>query len=495
MNFIDSLKSFFTNKTKPTRQQNRRAVSAGVLDAGSPVHHLSAYWAEAQDDYSDKMADAATRSLIRARARKEATNNGYAANAIRTFGNHVIGKHGPQLRILPEAGLTRAEAKKIEFQFWQWQRRTKDAEKLQRAVRALMYDGEAFQRFIFDPTIELSELNIQEIEAKRVDNPYGTDNPNQIEGIVFDGINPVIYFIQKRTINPLYAEYQEYEEVPADEVMHLAARTFPEQKRGLPIMATVLRLMADQQLYEAYTLEAAKAAAKTPMYMYTDVDEIATPEYGALPAANPGEINVLAAGWKPFATEVRYPTATYSDYDNTLTQKQGAGVGTPLGMIQANTSGYNYSSWRGEKQNYWVNIGVYQEAVITYLMEPRFEKWIQCFAAQTDKVESARIAERLLEKWDPWAVPTCWRFEQPPSVDPEKDRKADQIALALGLTSIHQICARDGTDYDDLLGELEQERKDFPQAQTVAAAGAGVESLLAGLQEDFEQEKKDAENI
>ena len=121
-----------------------------MYDASSPIPHLEAYWSEAQDDYSDRMADAAERSKMRARARKEATNNGYAANAIRAFGNHVIGRHGGMLRILPEAGLTREETKILEFQFWNWQRQTKDVEKLRRAVRALMFDGEAFQRFIFE---------------------------------------------------------------------------------------------------------------------------------------------------------------------------------------------------------------------------------------------------------------------------------------------------------------------------------------------------------
>ena len=494
MSFYNTLKTFFGIGKAVPKKSNPNRVAAGMYDASSPIPHLEAYWSEAQDDYSDRMADAAERSKMRARARKEATNNGYAANAIRAFGNHVIGRHGGMLRILPEAGLKREETKILEFQFWNWQRQTKDVEKLRRAVRALMFDGEAFQRFIFDPTISGAELNVQEIEAKRVDNPYGSDNPNQIEGILFEGINPIIYYIQKRTINPLYAEYQEYEEVPADEIMHLAARVFPEQKRGIPILANSLRLMADQQLFEAYTLEAAKAAAKTPMYMYTEADEIANPEYGALPAANPGEINVLAAGWKPYATDVKYPTATYSDYDNQLTKKQGAGLGTPLGMIQADTSNYNYSSWRGEKQNYWVNIQIWQEQVTTYLLEPRFEKWIQCIAAFPEK-ESGRIADKLLDIWEPWAIPTEWRFEQPPSVDPEKDRKADQIALALGLQSIHDICIRDGKDYDDLISELEQEKKDFPRTQEVAAAGAGVEALLAGLQEDMQQERKDAENV
>ena len=166
----------------------------------------------------------------------------------------------------------------------------------------------------------------------------------------------------------------------------------------------------------------------------------------------------------------------------------------PKGMMAADTSNYNYSSWRGEKQNYWGFVDEWQDLVADELMNPRFGFWLRCFACC--QRQTAEIARKLLNMWEnnPDRIPHEWKNRLPDSADPEKDRKADEIALKLGLTSIHQICSRDGLDYDQLRRERKQEsEEDFAEVYRsmygggIAAGGGDWSAILNGLQEDTTQ--------
>ena len=498
-----SRKTAEVQATKPRTAQtvNSRRIPAGaimagggMLDASAPIPHLMDYQADSFDGYADEIASFGARSEARKNCLREYLNSGYAKNAARVWGYHVVGVNGPQLYLLEECGLEKSEREALEWEFWFWQKRTKDVRKIRTALRACMFAGEAFQRFVYDRNVPEVNFNIEEIEAQRVDCPWHDSDPNAFDGITYSGQFAKTYKILKKDINPDYYNGFEFEEVPAREVMHLANLEMPGQHRGLPIFAAVVRLMQETVIWEKYTLGAAAWAARWGGFVKTNVqmdyDQLGTPSSPVIPGPNPGDLFFLEDGYTPEQVKAEYPTATFDDFKRSQLNEIGAGCGMPLGILAADTSAYNYSSWRGEKQNYWGYVDEWQEIIKDELMEPRFAFWLECFASC--KRKTAAIARKLLDVWDndPARIPHEWKNKLPESADPEKDRKADEIGLRIGTLSIHQICAREGIDYDQLRREREQEKEDFKEeyatllgTQGVAAAG-DWSNILTDLKDD-----------
>ena len=488
----------------PRRTLNRpltgRGVAAagGMLDAAAPIPHLMEYQADSFDGYADEIANYGARHEARKNSLREYLNSGYAKNAARVFGYHVVGKGGPQLYLTEECGLEKAEREALEWEFYFWQKKTRDVQKVRRAVRACMFAGETFQRFVFDPSVPDVMFNVAEIEAARVDCPWHDTDPNSFDGITYRGLFPQNYKILVKTINPDYYNGFDYEDVPASEMMLIANIEMPGQHRGLPIFTPVVRLMEETAIWEKYTLGAAAWAARWGGFVRTnvqmDASDLGDAPDAVIPGPNPGDLFFLEDGYTPEQIKAEYPTSTFDDFKSSLLNEIGAGVGMPKGMMAADTSNYNYSSWRGEKQNYWGFVDEWQDLVADELMNPRFGFWLRCFACC--QRQTAEIARKLLNMWEnnPDRIPHEWKNRLPDSADPEKDRKADEIALKLGLTSIHQICSRDGLDYDQLRRERKQEsEEDFAEVYRsmygggIAAGGGDWSAILNGLQEDTTQ--------
>ena len=104
----------------PRRTLNRpltgRGVAAagGMLDAAAPIPHLMEYQADSFDGYADEIANYDARHEARKNSLREYLNSGYAKNAARVFGYHVVGKGGPQLYLTEECGLEKAEREALE---------------------------------------------------------------------------------------------------------------------------------------------------------------------------------------------------------------------------------------------------------------------------------------------------------------------------------------------------------------------------------------------
>ena len=440
-------------------------AAKAIIDAAAHIHHLANYWADAEDRYTVDIASSSERATMRGRSIHAALNSGYIRNAIRAFGNHTIGSGGPQMRIMKFSGLSREERSALEWEFFYWRKRTGDLAKLRQIPRAFMFYGESLERFIYDPYIENGNLNIQQIEPRRLDYPMGAGDERMVDGILFDGIHPLMYYIEKRNVNPIYQSL-EYEPVPADHIMHLFLSDFADQKRGIPIIATVLRLQAETMLWEAHTLGAADWAARWGGFIRTtatltpeDVMEIPG---DTMLAPTPGTAVFTPEGWGPEQIKAEFPTANFEGFANALHREQGAGLGVPFGVMGADTSDYSYSSWRGERQNYWTYIEEVQDVIRDNALDPRFQKWIECYSTgwRTDPV--AEIALKLLEKYgDPARIPITWQFPHPPSADPEKDARANEINLRNHVTSLHKVIEKEGMDYDEIMEELLEEARDL----------------------------------
>lgn len=482
---------FFSPKRNSRRLASKQAqeVMAAFLESASNLPRNSAHWAEAHDVYTDQTATDEERSLIRGRSRHEFMNSGYIANAVRKFKTHVVGPTGPELKLTPgrrrssTVQISNEDRDHLEWEFYFWQEQTQNLDKLEAVAGALMYDGEAYLQAVYDPCIEETGLNFQEIEAKRISHPWGSaTEPNEIDGIVYEGLHPVLYYVARLEINPNFGVEDGYFQVPAEQMLTIANRELISQRRGLPILQPTLQLQADARKWTVYTLAAAEMAARGGAGFLKLIngapDEtierlLGRSIAGAYMRGEPGLYKILPPGMEPVGPDPKFPMSNYDDFERSINRAIAAGSGSTTGVMLGDTSNYNYSSYKGDRQNYWSWIQKWQGQLAKKILNRQFDLWLACQSSYDP------IARRVLDSagGKAWRVPREWRFQKPPSVDPQKDAQAWEVLKGMGCYSNNMVCSELGIDYCDVVNDLEDERRENASALNASDASKRSEAL------------------
>ena len=457
------------DRTRPKRPER---VRSSALDSTATTSRNVNHWAAAGESSVDEVTSEDQRRICRQRARYEYLNNGYIRNAGRILATHVVGTVGPQLSIRTDDRITQEAKDAIEWYWFWWCQQTQFVETLRHACKALVYDGEIFLRFVYDPWIPAGGFSLQEISADRVtdEGQAGVLDPYRLDGIQYDIFgHPTTYYIKKTYPNPSYigsGVTEPPEPVPAEDVIHLAELDLVEQTRGLPMIQCVLEHVAAMRRWNNYTLDAAEMAARISGWLQTGTaagDEYEDEDDGAgfgEPAAHAlnmkaGEVLTTPDGTEFKQLEAEYPTRTYSDFVDKNLQKVGAGIGTPAAYLKEDCSDYNYSSWRGEKQTYWQHIETLQNRLTQTVLDIVLDRLIGYCASLSPAIASAYDAV----DGQPYRIDRVWKYPKPESVDPLHDAQADEINLRNRTTSRTRIAARHGEELEEINKELEQENK------------------------------------
>lgn len=481
---------FSTRRKKLKDAKTAGEVMAAFLESASNLPRNAAHWAEAHDLYSEQTATDEERALIRGRSRHEYLNSGYISNAVRKFKTHVVGPTGPELKLTPgrhrksTVQIADEDRDHIEWEFYFWAEQTQNLDKLEAVVGALMYDGEAYLQAVYDPHIDETGLNFQEIEAKRIAHPNGgATDPDEIDGIVYDGLHPVLYYVARLDTNPNLGEEYAYFQVPAEQMLSMANRELIAQRRGLPILQPTLQLQADARKWTVYTLAAAEMAARGGAGFLKLIN--GAPEEtierllgraiaGAYMRGEPGLYKILPPGMEPVGPDPKFPMANYDDFERAVNRAIAAGAGSTTGVMLGDTSNYNYSSYKGDRQNYWSWIQHWQAQLSKKILNRQFDLWMECQSSYDP------IARRVLDAagGKAWRIPREWRFQKPPSVDPQKDAQAWEVLKRMGCYSNNMVCAELGIDYGDVINDLEDENAQGV-SKFVDAVQASLKEVLA----------------
>lgn len=408
--------------------------------------------------------------------KKEYFDNPYARNAARSFALGVYGA-GPKLQVLGTESSVQ-----IEKLFRKWRKATGLDGKMHTALESLFYDGEFFALIYSDPKVP-GGLNFELIEPYRVRDPYGaSQDPNRIEGITFDDFNrPMSYFIEKSSVNPMYATPGEFEEIPADRVIHFFLPDVTNQRRGIPMLQSVLSTLAALQRIGDASLGAWELAAKMNLYVQTPLEayeflqcvpkdyetgeENAIEAFQTIPIAQDGGITFLANGMTMGQVKSEHPTSQFHQSKAAYLSEVGAGVGQPRNVISADSSDYNFSSARLDMTQFYRHIHQVQGQLI-----PVLERlFLTAVASQADTCPEAR---EFFETYDQYDLPVEWYF---PKIMDQLDRvdnaDAEQKLVQSGLMTLREYCKRYGVDYD-----LHKETLENETAYTVRPAGPSGES-------------------
>lgn len=306
------------------------------------------------------------------------------------------------------------------------------------------------------------------IEAERVADELTSqtvkaNNGNEVRmGIEVDRFHrPVAYYIRKRHPNEYtfgVASSETVERVPANQIIHLAARSRWPQVRGEPWMHAVVSTLRNMAGYTEAEIIRARTQACT-------VGAIETPEEGASLGeeqadgsiemeVEPGVFKRLNPGEKFAAGPSGSPNPALSEFMRYMLREFAAGCGPSYESVSRDYSQSNYSSSRLallDDRDLW---RVFQSWFIKSFREPVHREWLQqavlSRAVTTIPVESYALNMSKFE-----AVrfrPRGWGW-----VDPTKEVEAFKAAVRAGFMTQQDVLAQSGADVEELIDQRKKE--------------------------------------
>jgi lambda family phage portal protein len=418
-------------------------------DAAKTNDENRRHWSAADSLSANAALDPGTRQILRDRARYEVANNCYAAGLVRTVANDLIGT-GPKLQIHAPDGF---DANPIENAWKAWAKEIKLARKLRCMRQCLSRDGEAFAMLVSNPKLRGPiKLDIRLIEAEQVATP-GFPGPNAVDGIVFsEHGTPETYHVLKTHPGDGFAS-MEYDEVPAEYMIHWFRLERPGQRRGVPIIAPALPLFSRLRRWTLAILGTAEWAASQTGVLET--------EAGAEPTDTEGEpfetvefdrnmFTVLPAGAKLSQLKAEQPMATYSEFKHELVDEAARCENVPSNIARGNSSSYNYASGRLDNQMFGRAQHVDHSEVEEEVIDRLYDAFID---------EAVRTPGVIPDGFPP--LSDCsheWMWEGREHVDPAKEAAAQALRLANYTTTYAKEAAKAGEDWEENFIQIQREQ-------------------------------------
>lgn len=466
---VKAFPSFSLETGSPAFSDVRAQIQAQMFESSQVPRRLETFFADASDDYADAIASDSVRQEMRANSRKVFLTEGCANHGTFTMSVHCLGGSGPQLTMIAEKEAGRSDSDPfapsisaddrahIEYEWFRFAQEIDLNEHVRLAVEALQYDGEIFFLLVHDPEITDCQLNLQQVEASRVQSAAAVSDSNIVSGIEFEGLHPAFYHILPKSVNPTLDFHWAAERVPAQFVVHFFVPRLPDQHRGLPWMQSVLTSIAETKLYEEYHLGAANAAARSSggvvecqsgSQIQGNLQDVKlSPSYSMW---NPGEIKQLLPGLTYKQGAANWPSSNYAAYVDAMREKISAGMQTTKAMLTNNFEKHNYSSFRGEMIVYWEMIRFLRKRLEKMLLDRVFEEWLRCMAPVDETIAGLLKKYRFRRK----RIPRSWIWEPIPAYDLSDKIAFLADAVEHGFMSRKMAVQALGHDFE----QVEQER-------------------------------------
>ena len=467
-----------------TRKTTQRVhVVKARYDAAATSRENVKHWANADGLSANSANSYEVRRTLRMRSRYEIANNSYAQGIVQTLANDLIGS-GPSLQIVTRTG---QDASQIEAQFAAWMQATDLVSKLRTMTLAKKTDGEAFGILISNPRLPTPvKLDVKLVEADQVTTPtYDYLEPHYVDGIEFDDYgNPVTYHVLKVHPGERYTSVpnsNDFDKISADKVLHWFRPDRPGQVRGIPEIMAALPLFAQLRRYTLATLSAAETAANFAGVLYTDA-----PAGGEAASAEPFEsvefernmFTTMPDGWKLGQLKSEQPTTTYREFKHELLNEIARCLNMPANIARCDSSGYNYASGRLDHQTYHRSIQVEEHDCERQILSRILAAWLD------EAALIQGVIPRGLPPINEWEIRWYWRG--PEHVDPQKEAVANEIKLATGTTTLAEIYAQRGLDWEQ---QIRQRAKELELMDRLGLAVGPAPDRQAQQGEDDLQEE------
>jgi lambda family phage portal protein len=466
---------------------HRISASTAVLLRGQHYDNASTHvenerhWRNARDLPPITTNTPETRRILRERARYEEDNNSYCGGMVSTLATDTVGYVAPTPQVMTDD----VELKKfLESEWKQWSESpvVNLPEKLHVLDRARRTDGESFLLFINDPFDTEREtgygLNVVVIPQSRVMEPnWNTWTNVETREVEFNGYTRKIRLINDDgvIINATTGQPYEYkvaniidevrgfqpgligsnlQTVSARYMKHWFKPKRPGQFRGVCEFAASLGLFAQLRRYGLATLGAAEIAAMMTVLLKTTLpaDDNGQPA-GLEPfSARDFERNMVTAmpdGWDVTQLKAEQPITAYDVFVKTILREIGRVLDIPYGIIAGDHSSYNYSSARLDVTGYDERMKFDRNQLAIKILNPLFYEFLLEISIRRPDVERALATNKLRYQW---------KYTNRPSIDPSKDADVDDIRLRNGSTTLSEVFAARGLDWQEQIEQRSKEK-------------------------------------
>jgi lambda family phage portal protein len=380
-------------------------------------------------------------------------------DVIETHIADCIGEDGPLLQCVT----ANAEYKKtFEAAWWDWwmdcdlNGQLPGPDMMRMWWRSLFVNGNFLFQFTNRDDAEGVKLAINNISPERLETPFNrTTDYYTVLGVKRDKYGkPLAYYVRRPETNTGIVP-QEWDELPAADMIHFFKVCEVGQAQGVPILAPILGSIADLRQFDGYVLEAAKMAAMLGVLLKASNfnTQPQTVDTSTMADIESGMIATLPPGYEPFQINPQQPGANYIDYRHDLQRDAGRIIGMPLMKVNKDASKHNYSSARYDDQQYNRRNTTFEGAIGRRVLTPIVRKW---------------MVEARLKGIIPPATPPDMYFEwiwpKPVHVDPKKEADAQEVRLRIGVSNRAMECAANGDDSADVLNQCIAEKPLLEQA-------------------------------
>lgn len=443
------------------------------------------HWAMADGLAADAANSPEVRKIIRERSRYECACNSYAAGIVETLANDTVGT-GPRLQI---RGFTSAVCREIESLFNDWAR-AQDLKNLLRVMRkSKAVSGEVFAiRTSFSGLRSQIKMFVKVIEADQCHTPT-LDFTQEVDGIELNslGLPEKYHFLKRHPGSSVYSPVNDFDVVPASIVYHYFRQDRPQQHRGIPETTPALPLFAMLRRYTLAVLDAAETAANHSMFIKTgapanvaaeDVENDAWAEFDI----QRNMVTALPHGYEPFQMKAEQPTTTYKEFKAEILNEIARCLNMPFNIAACNSSGYNYSSGRLDHQTYYKSIDVERREIQSAILDPIFMDWIKQ-AIRFLSIEARAALETVNNRPN-----VQWFWDGMKHVDPAKEATAEATRLQSNTTTLAQVYAEQGLDWEE---QLEQRGRELARMKQL---GITPDLAAADNKAPVEESESEAED-
>jgi lambda family phage portal protein len=485
--------------TSPPGMGFRRGTGYGVGAASWETNATKAWSSRPGSPDSDIVLNI---DLIRSRSRELFMNSPLAAAVVNTTRVYTV---STGIKPLPKINykrlkITEKEAEEFnedwseEFNLWanstacDWYRRMNFYQLQDLAIASMLLNGDA-------PTLlpylqrpgDLYALKIRMIEADRLCNPlYWNYDRNILGGVELGDTGEVISY-HVRQIHPHQNFYpaavveKMFDWVEIDAYGKLTGRPNLlliseyercEQRRGVPILAKIIEILAD---FTRFVKAEVSASEMTARFIATVESEF--PDENFLEKLTKEErdslyrvgrynvivdesniVNFLRPGNKLNLLKSERPSGTFDPFVTAISKLVGAACGVPYEILLSCFSS-SYSASRAAFNLFEKRIKVLQNIIISQFCQPVYEQLMD------EAVEEGIIkAPGYFE--DPRiraAYTRCkWIATPMGSIDPTKDIQASKDLIIIGASDCEAEAAKlTGTNYKHNVAQLGKEVKEF----------------------------------
>lgn len=345
------------------------------------------------------------------------------------------------------------------------------------AVRSLLIEGE----FLAVIHRTRDGLRTEMLDPRRLPVRLNeTKGSGQIAmGVELDGGGRVVaYHLTKPQKNfmhdALSTDIVDTERFDAENVIYLAAKEYPEQLRGIPLLSSVVGRAANIDQYGAVELQRANIDSRNAGYISAPADAGETldaddSDDGYSVIEDDGfQLREIPDGATVVTAPSTHPSGQYESFMNSQKADIAAGSGAlSLAEVSGDYSKTNFSSARMSRLAAQPTFDYLREVVVSGLHDKLFRECVK-FEVLSGRLGPSANGRKPL-----------WRFPAPAAIQPREQAAADHQAIVDGVKSPTMVMRERGYDPEEVRKEIAEDME-WMKSIGLQYPGAPVQTREAG---------------